>query len=253
MLEYSNIFAFIITCLVLSLTCGCSTIEPQPTSAVVITPRFTPLLTEIPVFIGGHPINAGEVLPVNSMRPSTASWISNDFRVTTNGKFFGNIEVTVKERPIPFLQGKDFLLVQVWAQYSDMPYAEGSIKKISALIPIVANNSQELSASFSSDGEFSVPPVMMDEASSSWKRLENIQITFIWVRVYTSNQGLWFVIYSNFLSGRNGDSNYSKITLDQQPVPIHNVFDSSGPLPEDFIKSLKGFDYIVWVKENIRW
>lgn len=241
--------------LVLLCLSGCSSLANRPTPIelpILATPANS--LSEIPVFVGEMTLNEGNNGGFSDQY--VVSWASDDLKITTKGKVTGSFKISCNGPLAPYPNFKDVLFFQVQGRYIWPAYGDIQNVPISDVLPLVAQSSDERSATFQVLSSFQIPPLM--DTIDGGLPLKTVELTLTWVRVYKSDQGFYFQVFAGF------PSRYSKtpeIRFDQKPQPLTARFDYYSWLPESGLKggravnsnSRDEFEYHTWIRENLKW
>ena len=223
-----------------------STRPPREAGLDKIPARFS-RLSEVPVGVGGVAFN--ELNNALDSHPrAVVAWGTKDLRVTTAGRVTATFETTYEGTAVPYPPLKDFLFVQVAANYLYPYQGDFHQEPLTGVVPLVAQRSSEKSAQFTLDTAFRIPPMVKDKESGLL--LWGIGISLTWVRVYRGGGKHYFHVWA-------GDSSHNlppaaSAAFDQAPVPLAGRFLSYKLLPEEALGGSYPYDYRNWVRDHIR-
>jgi hypothetical protein len=185
---------------------------------------------------------------LDSQPRAVVAWGSKDLRVTTAGRVTATFETTYEGPAVQYPTLKDFLFVQVAANYLYPYQGDFHQEPLTEIVPLVARRSSHKLAQFTLDTTFRIPPVVKDNEGGLL--LWGIGINLTWVRAYGEGGSRYFHIWA-------GDSSHNpppaaSAAFDQAPVPLAGRFISYKVLPEEALGGSYPYDYRNWVRDHIR-
>jgi hypothetical protein len=206
---------------------GCAqSVGGTPPSMQTLVP--TPILERIPIEIGETP-------PDNE-KTILGTWQARDFTISSRGNISGKLELAFN-RSIDSLDARDFLMIQVWANYIWPLYGDYATMPVGEFIPVEASRTTSTSATFEINEDFAIPALMLE--SDGGMPLYYLQITMVWFRWSQTN------------SMRAGISNPEP--LNDQPFHGAPIFDRSlsleGKLGWNFRDDID-IKYWEWLQEK---
>lgn len=201
----------------------------------------------MPIGVGGMAFN--ELNNVLDSHPrAVVAWVSKDLRATAEGRLTATFETTYEGGAVPYPLLKDFLFVQVAANYLYPYQGDFHQEPLTEVVPLVARRSSNKSAQFTLDTTFRIPPMVKDKEGGLL--LWGIGISLTWVRVYEEGDRRYFHVWAGGSSDNPPPA--APAAFDQAPVPLAGRFLSYKMLPEEALGGSYPYDYRNWVRDHIR-
>ena len=201
----------------------------------------------MPVGVGGMAFNERNN-DLDSHPRAVVAWVSKDLRATTAGRLKDTFETTYEGPAVPYPTLKDFLFVQVTANYLYPYQGDFHHEPLTEVVPLVARRSSRQSAQFTLDTTFRIPPVVKDKEGGLL--LWGLGVSLTWVRVYGEGGDRYFHVWPGGSSHNLPPA--APAAFDQAPAPLAGGFLSYKVLPEGALGGSYPYDYRKWVRDHIR-